>query len=106
MVRTTAPWSWRCIKPAIVMIHRPPNINERWLAAVLALVLYVLSVGPIHGLYYTDQLSYETWSVMKWLYYPVNRLESQLPDGEPIHTYKYWWYLGIKYHPLSGAGLP
>lgn len=74
---------------------------------VIGLVVYVLSVGPIHGLYYNEKLSEETWRVMKGIYYPIDWLELKIPDGEPIHTYKYWWYINIKYPRFPpGMGPP
>lgn len=74
---------------------------------VIGLVVYALSAGPIHGLYYTEQLSEETWGVMKRVYYPIDLIEGRLPGGEPIHTYRYWWYINMKYPRFPpGMGPP
>ena len=70
-----------------------------------AVIVYVLGIGPLHGLYYNDRLSDNAWRVIGWIYLPVTALEKALPNGEPFHSYRYWWYILIKYHrpPVNGG---
>lgn len=74
-----------------------------WVSLVLA--LYVLSVGPMHGLYYNERLSEIGEVVFKWLYMPLNELELRLPEGNVMSRYKYWWYIYLKYGrpPVNGG---
>lgn len=93
------------------MSSSDPSVSKKasgWsYGVVIGFVAYVLSAGPIHGLYYTEQLSEETWEVVKWIYYPIDWVEMKLPNGEPLNTYKYWWYINMKYPRFPpGTGPP
>jgi hypothetical protein len=71
--------------------------TSKWTTAfILMTLVYVLSAGPMHGLYYVEALPPEIgdW-VEQRLYAPVRWMELHDPAGA-IHHYKYWWYIHMQ----------
>ena len=64
----------------------------RWTLGVLtALVLYVLSWGPVWGLVGRGTITYPVALWLDAFYRPVGWLHDNTPLQKPLHRYRCWW---------------
>ncbi len=71
---------------------KPNNHATAWIVTLIALpVFYVLSWGPVMGLFHngTIPLDAEPWLVK--IYQPVFWLRADTPLWEPLSAYENWW---------------
>ena len=79
----------------------------RWVSwgAVAALVVYVLSIGPVNASDTRAHWSVQTWERLKLFYAPVRCLEGLRPVSEWIYDYEIWWVRWWRGPPLPTSGL-
>jgi hypothetical protein len=65
------------------------------LSALAALVIYVLSIGPVAGLMEREAIPDGFASVLEKLYWPLSMVEGT-PLEEPLLTYIEWWVVALK----------
>jgi|GEM_PF-2525424 len=82
---------WAC-KLAFMSTSSPRRRGPRILTTLLLLlVVYLLSLGPIHALYSSRRLPGTMPAVLAAFYKPADWLNANTPLGRPMAVHDDWW---------------